>query len=256
MQISSVIIDDEKHSLISTEILIQKYCPGIDIVAKTLSPEQGIELIETLHPDLVFLDIAMPRMNGFELLQALQFRKFALIFTTAYNTFAINAFKVNAIDYLLKPIEPEELIKAIEKVKQNMEKDFHLKRIETIIRNLGKGSTGNERLALPYEGRILMLDHSNIVCCESDRNYTRIHLADKTSLMISRTLKDIEHMLPHPEFVRIHHSYLVNINHIKEYYRGEGGEILLSNGEVLRVSRNKKEELLNILFQSSRDKGF
>ncbi|MEZ5195537.1 MAG: response regulator [Bacteroidales bacterium] len=108
MQIRAVIIDDEKHSLISTEILIQKYCPGIDIIGKSLSPEQGIELIESLHPDLVFLDIAMPRMNGFELLQALQFREFALIFTTAYNTYAINAFKVNAIDYLLKPIEPEE----------------------------------------------------------------------------------------------------------------------------------------------------
>jgi two-component system LytT family response regulator len=256
MQIRSVIIDDEKHSLISTEILIKKYCPGIEIVGKALTPEQGIQLIETLQPDLVFLDIAMPRINGFELLQALQFKEFALIFTTAYNTYAINAFKVNAIDYLLKPIDPEELIKAIEKVKHNMEKDYQLKRIETIIRSLGNGHKGNERLALPYEGRILMLDHSSIVCCESDRNYTRIHLADKTNLMISRTLKDIEQMLPHPVFVRIHHSYLVNIQHIKEYYRGEGGEILLSNGEFLRVSRNRKEELLNILFQNSRDKSF
>lgn len=254
MQIRSVIIDDEKHSLISTEILIRKYCPGIDIIAMENSPEKGIEVIESMKPDLVFLDIAMPRMNGFELLQALQFREFALIFTTAYNTYAINAFKVNAIDYLLKPIEPEELIKAIEKVKQNMEKDFHLKRIETIIRNLGKNNSVNERLALPFEGRILMLDHNSIVCCESDRNYTLIHLADKTNLLISRTLKDIEQMLPHPNFQRIHHSYLVNINHVKEYYRGEGGEILLSNGKCLRVSRNKKEELLALLFMSSKDK--
>lgn len=247
MQIKSIIIDDEKHSLISTEILLKKYCPGIDIVAKSLTPEQGIELIDTLKPDLVFLDIAMPSMNGFELLQELQYREFALIFTTAYNTYAINAFKVNAIDYLLKPIEPEELIKAIDKVKQNMEKDFQLKRIESIILNLGKNQSGNERLALPYEGRIMMLDHHSIVCCESDRNYTRIHLADKSSLLISRTLKDIEQMLPHPNFLRIHHSYLVNITHVKEYYRGEGGEVVLANGIQLPVSRSRKDELIGVL---------
>ncbi len=247
MQIKSIIIDDEKHSLISTEILLKKYCPGINIVAKSLTPEQGIELIDTLKPDLVFLDIAMPSMNGFELLQELQYREFALIFTTAYNTYAINAFKVNAIDYLLKPIEPEELIKAIDKVKQNMEKDFQLKRIESIILNLGKNQSGNERLALPYEGRIMMLDHHSIVCCESDRNYTRIHLADKSSLLISRTLKDIEQMLPHPNFLRIHHSYLVNITHVKEYYRGEGGEVVLANGIQLPVSRSRKDELIGVL---------
>ncbi len=136
MQIKAVIIDDEQHSLETTDILVRKYCPGVLVMGLADSPEKGIALIDALKPDLVFLDIAMPRMNGFEMLQFVQFKEFDIIFTTAFDDYAIKAFKVNAIDYLLKPIEPEELIKAVDKVKSKLDKDLHLHRIDEILAKL------------------------------------------------------------------------------------------------------------------------
>jgi len=248
MQIKAVIVDDEQHSLETTDILIRKYCPGILITGLADSPEKGIALIDALKPDLVFLDIAMPRMNGFEMLQFVQFKNFEIIFTTAFDAYAIKAFRVNAMDYLLKPIEPEELIRAVEKVKVKIEKSQQLNRIDEILQNSAFQGLRKNKLALPVDGKISMIEFDSILYCESDGNYTRIYLTDKKRFMISKTLKDIENLLPQTDFLRIHHSYVVNINHIKEYIRGEGGEVLMSNGEVLRVSRNKKEELLSILF--------
>lgn len=249
MQIKAVIIDDEQHSLETTDILIRKYCPGVLMTGLADSPEKGIALIDALKPELVFLDIAMPRMNGFEMLQFVQFKDFDIIFTTAFDAYAIKAFKVNAIDYLLKPIEPEELIKAVEKVKTKHDKNLHLNRIDEILQNSGLQGFRKNKLALPVEGKIAMLEYESILYCESDGNYTRIYITNQKTIMISRTLKDIENMLPHPFFLRIHHSYVVNIDHIKEYIRGEGGEVILSNGTQLRVSRNKKEELIAVLNQ-------
>jgi two-component system, LytTR family, response regulator len=248
MQIKAVIIDDEQHSLETTDILVRKYCPGVLVMGLADSPEKGITLIDALKPELVFLDIAMPRMNGFEMLQFVQYKEFDIIFTTAFDAYAIKAFKVNAIDYLLKPIEPEELIKAVDKVKSKVEKNLHLNRIDEILQSSGLQGFKKNKLALPVEGKIAMLEYDSILYCESDGNYTKIHLSTQKTIMVSRTLKDIESMLPQPIFMRIHHSYVVNINHIKEYIRGEGGEVLLSNGDQLRVSRNKKEELLAALY--------
>jgi two-component system LytT family response regulator len=208
------------------------------------SPEKGITLIEALKPELVFLDVAMPRMNGFEMLQFVTFKDFDIIFTTAYDAYAIKAFKVNAVDYLLKPIEPEELIKAVEKVKLKVDKDLRLNRIDEILQASGFQGFTKKKLALPVEGKIAMLEYESIIYCQSDSNYTILHLATGKNIMVSRTLKDIENMLPHPAFLRIHHSFVVNVSHIREYIRGEGGEVLLSNGDQLRVSRNRKEELL------------
>ncbi len=249
MQIKAVIIDDEQHSLETTDILVRKYCPGVLVMGLADSPEKGITLIDALKPQLVFLDIAMPRMNGFEMLQFVKFKAFDIIFTTAFDDYAIKAFKVNAIDYLLKPIEPEELIKAVDKVKSKLDKDLHLHRIDEILQSSGMQGFRKNKLALPVEGKIAMLEYGSILYCESDGNYTRIYFSDQKTIMISKTLKDIESMLPHPNFLRIHNSFVVNIDHIKEYIRGEGGEVILTNGESLRVSRNKKEELIAALNQ-------
>lgn len=248
MQIKAVIIDDEQHSLETTDILVRKYCPCVLVTGLADSPEKGITLIDTLKPDLVFLDIAMPRMNGFEMLQYLHFKEFDIVFTTAFDAYAIKAFKVNAIDYLLKPIEPEELIKAVDKAKSKLEKNIHLNRIDEILQNARLAGLKKNKLALPVEGKIAMIEYDSIFYCESDGNYTNIYLSNQKKIMVSRTLKDVESSLPHPPFLRIHHSFVVNINHIKEYIRGEGGEVLLTNGDQIRVSRNKKDELLDALY--------
>jgi two-component system, LytTR family, response regulator len=172
---------------------------------------------------------------------------FELIFTTAFDAFAIKAFKVNAMDYLLKPIEPVDLIRAVEKAKNKFENNLHKTRIDEILHQIGISELRKNKLALPVEGKLAMIEYDTIIYCESDGNYTNLHLAGNKKIMVSRTLKQIESMLPHPPFLRIHHSFLVNLGHITEYARGEGGEVLLSNGVQLRVSRSKKEELLAAL---------
>lgn len=246
MKLKAIIVDDEQHSLKTTELLVKKNCDEIEIIGIAENPEKGIELIDTLQPDLVFLDIAMPRMNGFEMLQHLTYKEFEVIFTTAYDEYAIKAFKVSAIDYLLKPIDKKGLIEAVKKVKSKFEKDEEYNKIDQLINSVSKPGIKKEKVALPIDGKIQLIPFASIVYCESESNYTFIHLEDK-KLLLSKTLKEIERIIDHHDFFRVQNSYLVNLNHIKEYIRGEGGELVMSNGHEVRVSRNKKEELLKLL---------
>ncbi len=247
MQIKAVIIDDEEHSLESTDMMVRKYCPGVLVIGLANSPEKGISIIDALKPDLVFLDIAMPRMNGFEMLHHLSFHDFCIIFTTAYDDYAIQAIKTDALDYLLKPIEPDELINAVEKARNKIENDLNLSQMESILQQIGAIGFKKHKLALPVEGKLTMLEYDSIIHCESDGNYTVLHLNGAKNIMVSRTLKDIESMLPHPPFLRIHNSYVININHVVEYIRGDGGDVLLTNNILLRVARSRKNDLIAAL---------
>ena len=246
MKLKAIIIDDEQHSLKTTELLVKKNCQDTEIIGLAENHEKGIELIDTLHPDLVFLDIAMPRMNGFEMLQHVTYKTFDVIFTTAYDEYAIKAFKVSAIDYLLKPIDKKELVEAVKKVKSKFEKNKEYNKIDQFLNSATQPGIKKEKVALPVDGKIQMIPFASIVYCESESNYTYIHLENK-KLLLSKTLKEIERLLNHPDFFRVQNSFLVNLNHIKEYVRGEGGELVMSNGDEVRVSRNKKEELLKLL---------
>jgi two-component system LytT family response regulator len=249
MMIKAVVVDDEQHSLQSTRLLVERHCPEIQVVGLAGSARDGIDLIEKLHPDLVFLDIAMPVMNGFEMLQELTYRNIEIIFTTAYDEYAIRAFRVNAADYLLKPIEKAELIEAVEKVKGRIAVSGESERIERLIKLMDQQGIKNRRVGFSVEGKIRMVDLDDIVFCQSDSNYTVIHLAGGKSMMLSKTLKQVEQLIEHPDFFRVQNSYLVNLNHIKEYIRGEGGDLIMSNGKAVRVSRSKKEELLKLLMK-------
>jgi len=247
MKLKAIIVDDEFHSLKTTELLIQQNCKEVEIVALAETPEKGIKLIESLHPNLVFLDIAMPRMNGFEMLMNLSYRSFDIIFTTAFDEYAIKAFKVNAIDYLLKPIDKAELIEAVNKVKSKSFKDEDYNKLDIFLESLGQPSFKKEKVAIPVDGKIQMIPFSSIIYCESESNYTFIYVEDNRKLLLSKTLKEVEKLITHPDFFRVQNSYLVNLNHIKEYIRGEGGELIMSNGDEVRVSRNKKTALLMLL---------
>lgn len=247
MNIRAIIIDDEQHSLQTTELLVRKYCPEAEIIGLAETPEKGIKLIDSLQPNLVFLDIAMPVMNGFEMLQHVTHQDFEIIFTTAYDEYAIKAFKVNAIDYLLKPIDVPELCEAVKKAKKKFEKNEDHNKIEELLNVLCKPAFKKEKVALPIDGKIQMVPFASIVYCESESNYTYIYFANNKKALLSKTLKEIEKLLDHPDFFRVQNSFLVNLNHIKEYVRGEGGELIMSNGDEVRVSRNKKEQLLKLL---------
>lgn len=246
MKISALIVDDEDHSLKTTELLVQKHCPGIEILGLAASAQEGIEMINEMEPQLVFLDIAMPVMNGFEMLQHVHHKPFEIIFTTAYDEYAIRAFKVNALDYLLKPIDTEELCQAVEKAKEKIISGKRSAGIDEVLQWV-QPDMKKTKIAMPVDGRIRMIPFEAIVYCESESNYTFIYLLGEKRIMVSKTLKEIEGMLKHPNFLRVQNSYLVNLNHVKEYIRGEGGELLMSNGDSVRVSRNKKEELLQRL---------
>ncbi len=247
MKLQAIIIDDEFHSLKSTELMVKENCNEVEIIALGNTPEKGIELIESYKPDLVFLDIAMPRMNAFELLQNLSERSFEIIFTTAFDEYAIKAFKVNAIDYLLKPIDAAELKEAVNKVKTKLRTGDGMNKIDQLLESLGQPTVKKDKVAIPVDGKIRMISFSSIIYCESESNYTKIYVEPDKKFLLSKTLKEVEKILTHQDFFRVHNSFLVNLSHIKEYIRGEGGDLIMTNGNEVRVSRNKKDTLLRLL---------
>lgn len=244
--IRAAIVDDEKHCSESLKLLINKYLRDIEIIADLNDPFLAVEQFKKDPPDLLFLDIEMPGMTGFELLEKLAISDMDVIFTTAYDEFAIEAFKVSAIDYLLKPIERKQLQEAVDKYSRNRaDKDF-AERFRIFLSNYGQTeSRALGKIALPTQEGFEFINQEVIVRCESDSNYTTVVLLDGRKIVISRTLKDVEQMLDEQAFVRVHHSHLINLRHIQKYHKGNGGVIVMDNGESVSVSRSKKSEFLD-----------
>lgn len=246
--IKAVILDDEKHCSESLRLLLDKYVEDVEVLAELNDSKEALNKLPDLKPDLLFLDIEMPYLNGFELLQKLENIDFDIIFTTAYDDFAIEAFKVSAIDYLLKPIEREQLISSVEKFKRyNSEHDFN-ERFRIFLSKYNSANRGGAKLkkvALPTQEGFEFVNQDEIVRCESDSNYTTVILKNGKDIVVSRTLKDIEKMLDEEYFARVHHSHVINLEMIKKYHKGSGGIIVMDNGDQVSVSRSKKSEFLN-----------
>ena len=242
--ISCIIIDDEKHSRKILELSIKKYCPDVSILTVCRSGEEGLEAIRAYHPDLVFLDIEMPKMSGFDMLEKLETIDFDIIFTTAFEEYALKAFKVDAIDYLLKPIEEKELIKAIQKVKER--KAISEEQIDMLMDQIKKNVDSSiKKIPVPSSIGLEFLDVNEIIYCKSESNYTFIILTNKKKKVLAKTLKYFDELLPKNIFFRCHHSYIINLNHIKTYVKSDGGYIIMSNGDHVGISRHKKEAFLN-----------
>jgi two-component system LytT family response regulator len=243
--IKAVIIDDEKHSIETLALKLEKFCPQVSIMAKFIDSEEGLEFLRENKPDLLFLDIEMPRLNGFELLERLEEVAFDVIFTTAYDEFGIRAIKFSALDYLLKPVQAQELQQAVEKHANKSQHNISSSQLEVLFSNIkgnNKGKPG--KIALATKERIEFVSPDEIVVCTSDSNYTMVYLSNGKKKLISRTLKDFEQLLGEFNFFRPHHSHLVNLSHVKEYVRTDGGYLILSNKMTLPVSRSKREALL------------
>ncbi len=240
MKLRAILVDDEKHSLETTSILIQKFCPDIEIVAEISSPLDAIEIINREEPDLLFLDISMPQLNGFELLNVLTFREADVIFTTAYDEHALEGFKHGAVHYLVKPIEAEDLVESVVRVKK--------KRAEGKTPLIPLSQLGlKPKIPISSLNGVELVEVEQIIRCESDGNYTTIVLPQR-KITVSKTLKEIEKQLAEfPYFFRLHNSHLVNLNHVAKYIRGEGGSVILTNQEEIGVSRSKKNDLLEVL---------
>lgn len=248
--IKAVIVDDEIAGAEVLDYLVKQYCPDIEIVSIQNSVETAIDAINKLQPDLVFLDIEMPTGTGFDVIKKTSELNYVTIFITAYENYAIKAFKTNALDYLLKPIDIEELINAVDKVRKkiNSSKNLITNNLEEVIFN--SLNSNNKRLAVSTFDGVIMIDTNDVIYLEADSNYTNVYMKDNKKILISKTLKYFEDSLPKASFFRVHKTFIININTIVKYLNSDGGYIILSNNSKIPISRSKKAELmekLNIL---------
>ncbi len=240
---TAIIIDDEANALDVLEMQLVQFCKDVEVIAKCDGGEKGIAAIKKYNPNLVFLDIEMPHKNGFDVLKDTSQFNYDVIFTTAYDQFAIKAFKVSAIDYLLKPIDIVELQQAIEKVKNKKTNNNLDEKLKTLLTNLQPQKLTN-KIALPIGDGLQFMDPNEIVRCESESNYTHIFLLNGKKLTIAKTLKDVEENLDGTPFYRLHQSHLVNMNHISKFFKGDSAYVLMNDGAQITISRNKKEAFM------------
>lgn len=239
----SVIIDDEKHCRDVLQMLIERHCPEVTIDALCGDPEEALKVIERLQPQLVFLDVEMPGMNGFELLESCARRSFSVIFTTAYDQYAIKAIRHSALDFLLKPIDKDELVQSVQKALTQTANSPT--KVDALLQFLHQHVQPNERLALPTEDGLRMIPVKDITYCESAGGYTKVFMAQQgVPTLICRSLKEVEEALREKGFFRVHNSYLINLSYMHKYIKGDGGEIIMTDGKNIPVSRNRKQDFL------------
>lgn len=244
--IRTILIDDELAATNALSKKLELYCQGIELIAKCDSAKDGLKAIIELKPDLVFLDIEMPWMNGFELLSCLGDElDFNVVFVTAYDQYAIRAFKVKAVDYLLKPVEKEDLVKCVERVKTEMKK-FSKDSLGSLMDEMQKPRSMKRILIHSVDG-IEVLESEEIAYCEAASNYTYVYTTDNRKIVVSKTLAEIEKSLDAKLFFRIHKSFTANLRFVQRYSSLDGGELVLRNGAKMPVSRRRKEEVLNAI---------
>ncbi len=247
--IKAVIIDDEQHSIETLKWKLENYCENVDVVAAFDNPSEGIRYLKNHAADILFLDIEMPMLNGFDVLEELGREvPFDIIFTTAYDNFGIQAVKFSALDYLLKPVQNKDLKEAIDKHAKKAGHKAPAVQIEALLNNVQaerKGKPG--KIALASKESIEFVEPGEIIVCESNSNYTTIFLADGRKKVISKTLKDFEELLSPFRFFRTHNSHLINLERVREFIRGDGGYLVMENKMKVPVSKNKKEKLLELL---------
>jgi len=245
--IRAIIIDDEQEGRNTLNNMLNSFCSNVQVVGLAHNVESGLSLLAKEHPELVFLDIHMPDGTGFDLLEKVNGISFKVIFVTAYDQYALKAIKFSAIDYLLKPIEPQHLIDAVTKVaEQKTDFDLVSKQLNTLFRN----KNGFERITLPtFEGlRFIVL--KDIIRCEADNNYTNFFLSSGEKVLVTRTLKEYDEALSGLDFIRVHQSHLVNSKYIEQYIKGDGGSVIMTDGSHVEVSRRRKEEFLKRMMEN------
>ena len=241
----TVLIDDEKHCVETLRYELQMHCPQVSIEGTASSGPEGIQLIHDIKPDLVFLDIEMPGMSGFEMLRQLGDVPFEVIFVTAYDQYALQAFRCAATDYLLKPVISEQLIEAVNRVSSRpAEQVVTNERLDTLLFNLREGLK-TPRVALSTGRGMDFVEASKIMYCKAESNYTDVVLMDGKRYTLSKTLGDVEEMLGHLDFFRVHQSYLISFGHMTSYIRDDGGLVVMRDGTKIPIAKRRKEDFLN-----------
>jgi two-component system, LytTR family, response regulator len=239
----TIIIDDEPHCVGYLHVLLQQHCPQVEVIATAGNGQDGLGAIRQFAPDLVFLDVEMPVMNGFRMLEELVEIPFQLIFTTAYDRYALRAFKFSALDYLLKPIDSQELKNAVNRSRKSLPIDRQqLTLLKTNIHQ--KDAAFSNKIAIPSLEGFTFLNLEDIVTCEAESNYTKFHLTNGKDLLVSRTLGDVEETLEGKGFFRIHKQFLINLNHIMKYVKGDGGYVVMSNNQTVSIARSRRDDFV------------
>lgn len=244
-QLKAILIDDELNSLENLQHKLNDFCPDINVVAYTQKPEEVKGLVNQFHPDVLFLDIEMPRMNGFRLLEELNESGCEIIFTTAYNHYAIDAIKISAFDYLVKPIAIKELQESVDRL---LKKHTHSnkEKSDVLKQSLSADKSQEDKIGISTSDGIEFIQIKNIIRIESSSNYSKLYLTDTKSIVVPKLLREFEEMLLPYHFFRVHNSHLINLTYIKKYNRGDGGQIIMQNGDAIDVARRKKDEFLQL----------
>ncbi len=250
MKIRSIIIDDEQSSRENLQNILKQNCRNVEVIASLSTALEGIEALEKYCPDIVFLDIKMPKTTGFDFLESLKEIKFEVIFVTAYDQYALKAIKFCALDYLLKPIDINELINALGKVEKKLLEREENHRMKIFLQNL-QNEKQTKKIALPTMDRILFVEINHIIRCEGENNYTSFYLDNGERIFVSRTLKEFEDLLSDFNFIRVHRSHLINLVKVKSYVKKEGGYIVMNDGSKVNISRQRREEIFKYLSELS-----
>jgi len=249
--IRTIIIDDEPSAVNVLTLLLQKKCKeDVDIIATSYSPWEGKELIEKHKPDLVFLDIEMAGMTGIDLLRSFSNPSFRVIFVTAFDAYAVEAFRLSVIDYLLKPLEGEDVVRAVQKIKNDINKNENpintqLRQLERLL--LQNSIITESRIGIGMSDKIVFVNIPDILYCEATGSYTNVYLNNGKKMVASKLLGEFESQLSNHKFYRIHHSYLINLNRIKEFQRHDGGYVIMENNKQLEVSQRKRRDFLDAI---------
>lgn len=242
--ITAVIVEDEVHSRETLKSFLKEFCPEVELLDMATNVEEGIQKISQLRPQLVFLDIELQTGTGFDVLQKVNHLDFHLIFTTAFEHYAIKAIKFSSIDYLLKPIDIDELVMAVQKALKQAEQESRQNLFENLLINLGSGSKEAKKICLATSEGIEFIPTDQISHCEANGSYTDFFLTDGRKMMVSKNLKEYENMLSDMNFMRVHNSYLINLSEVKKFVKSEGGYIVMNGDQQVSISNSRREEFL------------
>ena len=244
--LSCIILDDEPRNIKLLKNMVAEYCHQVNVLATETDAVKGLALIKELHPQLLFLDIEMPHINGFDMLKKLEPVNFEVIFVTAYSHYAVEAFEHHAIGYITKPIITEKLVAAVQAAADRIAQKSISKNLFSLIESTTKPAAAAQKIPLSTSNGLVFVKLADIMYCESNGNYTTFYLSDNTKpILVSRQLGEYEKLLPESEFTRIHDKYIINLSFIKEYIKGSGGDVVLENGKELPVASRRKEDFLS-----------
>ncbi|WP_420603070.1 LytR/AlgR family response regulator transcription factor [Flagellimonas sp.] len=247
MTLKVVIIEDEKHSRETLKSLLEDFCQDVKVIAMASSVDEAVKVLSVCSPDVVFLDIELQSGVGFDILEQIKEPSFEIIFTTAFEKYAIKAIKFSSLDYLLKPIDLDELQQAVEKARNRMDTNVYRQQIDTLMSTLAKENNKQEKICLATTAGMEFIALQDIILCKADGSYTSFLLKNKRSLLVSKHLKEYENLLADQQFMRVHNSYVINLNEVKKYIKSDGGYIIMSNDVHVNLSPRKKDDLMEAM---------